>query len=268
MKIILFGSTGMLGNYVNKYLLSKYEIHCINRNHFDIESCDWSKMYSLLDSIVENKDIIINCAGAIPQRWECNRYFIVLNTLFPIKLNDYAKRKNIKFIHITTDCVFSGNDGNYIETSNHDSKTNYGITKSLGEEQDMCIIRTSIIGEEINNKNSLIEWVKKNKDCIIEGYEHYLWNGVTCLQLSKIIEAIIKHNNYWQGVRHVFSPDTVSKYQLCFFINEIYNLDIEIIKKDNPTKNMTLSTIYTNDNILLDIPDIKTQITEQYEYGI
>jgi dTDP-4-dehydrorhamnose reductase len=63
MKIILFGSTGMLGNYVNKYLLSKYEIRCINRNHFDIESCDWSKMYTLLDSIVENKDIIINCAG-------------------------------------------------------------------------------------------------------------------------------------------------------------------------------------------------------------
>ena len=159
--------------------------------------------------------------------------------------------------------MFSGKIGNYNENSQHDADDIYGITKSLGEDKTMCIIRTSIIGEETNNKNSLIEWLIKQKNGTIDGYENVFWNGVTCLQLAKIIEQIIKNNTYWIGVRHILSPNTVSKYELCEYINEIYQLNINIHKKDIPYKNMTLSTIY---DINFNIPDIKTQIMEQKMY--
>lgn len=262
MKIIIFGSTGMLGNYVKKYF-SDYITEYICRSQFDIESCDWIKLYDILKLKTHKEDVIINCAGAIPQQ-KCDiRKYISLNTLFPQKLNEIAKQLGLKFIHITTDCVFSGKIGNYNENSQHDADDIYGITKSLGEDKTMCIIRTSIIGEETNNKNSLIEWLIKQKNGTIDGYENVFWNGVTCLQLAKIIEQIIKNNTYWIGVRHILSPNTVSKYELCEYINEIYQLNINIHKKDIPYKNMTLSTIY---DINFNIPDIKTQIMEQKMY--
>jgi dTDP-4-dehydrorhamnose reductase len=263
MKIILFGSTGMLGNYVKKYLSQFHEIVCIDRNTFDIESCNWVKLHG----IVQKGELIINCAGAIPQQ-KCDiRKYIALNSIFPHKVNEFSKQYEIPFIHITTDCVFSGKDGNYDENSKHDAEDIYGTSKSLGEDNTMCIIRTSIIGEELNNKNSLIEWVIKQKDGSIDGYENVFWNGVTCLQLAKIIEHMIHKNDYWQGVRHIFSPNTVSKYELCQYINEIYSLNITINKKTIPCKNMTITSIYNNElnNI---IPNLKEQIIEQNTYGI
>jgi dTDP-4-dehydrorhamnose reductase len=114
-------------------------------------------------------------------------------------------------IHITTDCVFSGRGGRYDENSLHDCLDDYGKSKSLGENQNLTIIRTSIIGEEKTNKKSLLEWVKSQKNNLIFGYTNHFWNGVTCLEMSKFIFTLIKEQNYWKGVQHVYSPDIVSK---------------------------------------------------------
>jgi dTDP-4-dehydrorhamnose reductase len=265
MKIIIFGSTGMLGNYVQKYISQFFTTECICRSYFDIESCDWINLRDILKSSACADDVIINCAGAIPQQ-KCDvRKYITLNTLFPHKLNEISREFGLKFIHITTDCVFSGKSENYDETSVHDAEDVYGITKSLGEDTSMCIIRTSIIGEERKNKNSLLEWVIRQKNGTIDGYNHVFWNGVTCLQLAKIIKDVIQNNAYWEGVRHIFSPNTVSKYELCMLINEIYDLGIHIDKKDLPYKNMTLSSVYDG-QVNYIIPDIQMQIKEQCGY--
>lgn len=266
MKIILFGSNGMLGNYLKIYLSSFHDISCIDRKIFDIESCHWEKLETLLKKEIIDKDtIIINCAGAIPQQ-KCNiRKFITLNTLFPHKMNEISEKHGIKCIHITTDCVFSGKDGNYTENCKHDAEDIYGISKSLGEQNSMCIIRTSIIGEELTNKNSLIEWLIKQKNGVINGYENVIWNGVTCLQLAKIIATVISNNEYWCGVRHIFSPNTVSKYELCQYINEIYNLNINIVREMDQCKKMNLSSVFNMNYVL---PEIKEQIKEQYLFKI
>ena len=133
-------------------------------------------------------------------------------------------------IHVTTDCVFSGKDGNYDENSLHDETNDYGTSKSLGELCKATIIRTSIIGEETINKRSLLEWVRSNRGGEINGFTNHMWNGVTCLQLSKIIEKMIREKFYWEGVRHTFSPRSVSKYELVSLINEIYDLNIKVNK--------------------------------------
>jgi dTDP-4-dehydrorhamnose reductase len=245
MKIILFGSTGMLGNYVKSLLSHNFEVICILRNDFDIESNDWDKLYEIL-KLVDDEDIIINCAGAIPQKDCPIRKYISLNTLFPFKLAEIIKDKNnCKLIHITTDCVFSGRKGTYYENDIHDAEDIYGISKSLGEPSDACIIRTSIIGEELYGKKSLIEWLKSNKNGIIEGYDKFYWNGITCLEVAKIIENIINNNSYWKGVRHFYSNTLVSKYQLCSIINDVYDLNMNIHKNETIVKNMTLQSKIT-----------------------
>jgi dTDP-4-dehydrorhamnose reductase len=244
MKILLFGSTGMLGNYVKLVLSKNYEIICINRNNYDIENDSFEKLEKILNINLKKDDIIINCAGIIPQKYKKDDYktFILINTLFPHKLSEFANKNQFKFIHITTDCVYDGVKGEYNENDIHTAKDIYGTSKSLGEPQNATVIRTSIIGEELLGKKSLIEWVKSNKNGEINGYTNHYWNGVTCLTLANYIKNIIDTNNFWNGVKHIFSENIVSKYNLCCYVNEIYNLNIKINKyEDNISKNMTLT---------------------------
>jgi dTDP-4-dehydrorhamnose reductase len=269
MKIYLFGSTGMLGGYVFNVLKNTYNTICINRDIFDINNDSWEKLEIILEKNLNKNDIIINCAGIIPQKTPVTNYreYIRVNTLFPHKLNEIANLLKLKFIHITTDCVYDGLKGNYTELDNHTSTNIYGISKSLGEPHDSTIIRTSIIGEEITGKKSLLEWVKSNKNGKINGYKNHYWNGVTCLTLAKIINEIIDKNLFWKGVKHIYSPDVVSKYELCCFINKIYNLNIMITEiDDKESKNMTLTEYKSDYNFA--IKSIYDQIEELSEYKI
>jgi dTDP-4-dehydrorhamnose reductase len=260
MKILLFGSTGMLGNYVKLVLSKKYHVICINRNNYNIENDSFDKLEEILILNLKKDDIIINCAGIIPQKYKKDDYktFILINTLFPHKLSEFANKNLFKFIHITTDCVYDGVKGEYNENNIHTAKDIYGISKSLGEPQNATIIRTSIIGEELLGKKSLIEWIKSNKNGEINGYINHYWNGVTCLTLANYIKNIIDTNNFWNGVKHIFSENVVSKYNLCCYVNEIYNLNIKINKyEDNISKNMTLTgTIIINKSIYEQIKEL------------
>ena len=267
MKVVLFGVTGMLGRYVHIVLKDNYEIYCIKREQFDIENDEWSKLGNLLCDNLKENDIVINCAGIIKQRKYEIIDMITVNSLLPHVLTQYGMNKNIHIIHITTDCVYSGLKGEYIETDPHDCIDEYGKTKSLGENEIITIIRTSIIGEENNNKLSLLEWLKQNKNKEVNGFTNHYWNGLTCLQLSKIIADIIKNDNYWFGVKHIFS-NTLTKYDILNNINDIYNLNINItpIKSPNEIKR-NLDTIYIN-NSNFHIPPLNNQLQELNKYSI
>ena len=221
-KVILFGANGMLGRYVKKYLESKdIKVIPVTREQCD---CNQEKreiridIASLLDFNLSllKEYTMVNCAGIIKSRQDISMSeYIRTNSLFPHVLQEIAEEYDSKLIHITTDCVFSGtkdvlrNDKyytGYTEFDFPDCTDVYGKTKSLGEPEKACVIRTSIIGEELNTKRSLVEWVKSNKDGEVNGYYNHFWNGVTCLELSKIIYKLIKTEYYWYGVRHIFTP--------------------------------------------------------------
>jgi dTDP-4-dehydrorhamnose reductase len=152
--------------------------------------------------------------------------------------------------------------------SPHDETNDYGISKSLGELGECTIVRTSIIGEEQINKRSLLEWTLANKGGNVNGYINHLWNGVTCFQLSNIIYDIIQKEMFWKGVRHIFSPTQVSKYELVCLINEIYDLRITINEYQTPQRiDKTLASIYDTCYVF-NIPSLKQQIQEQKEFTL
>ena len=273
MTIYIFGSNGMLGNYISLYLSEKYKIIPLTRNDYDLQELNITTLSELLSSKnIKENDIVINCAGVIPQaskqRGLNTRLYFTINSLFPVILGQICDKFKAKMIHITTDCVFSGKDGKYNENAVHDETNDYGISKSLGELCNGTIIRTSIIGEELRNKRSLLEWVKSNKNNEINGYTNHLWNGVTCLELAKIIDKMIAKNIFWKGIRHIYSPIPVSKYELVSIINEKYNLNIKInsFETDKPI-DKTLTTIYDT-NKIFNIPILNDQINEMKEYNL
>jgi len=270
MKVFIFGSNGMLGNYVKSYLSKYHTCIPLTRKDYDLGSLTINSLEKFLLSKNINKgDIIVNCAGVIPQsskqRDLNTKLYFIINSTFPIILSTICSKYRAKMIHITTDCVYSGKDGNYNENSPHDETNDYGISKSLGELCDATIIRTSIIGEEINNKRSLLEWTKSNKGKEINGFVNHKWNGITCLELSKIINNIIDTQKYWTGTRHIFSPLSVSKYELISIINDKYELDIKINKIKTITIDKTITTIYDK---IFDIPDLVEQINEMKEFNL
>ena len=253
--VLVLGSSGMLGRYVHSYLstLPELTVTGYSRNEFDV----------LSDSIgqlpIESYDVIVNCIGIIKQVTDASPAdSIMVNAVFPQRLAEVCHKVGKKFIHVTTDCVYSGNVGYYTEDSPHDPLDVYGKTKSLGESPLAMNIRTSIIGEELNTKRSLIEWVKSNDGKLVSGYLNHTWNGVTCLELAKFIGRCIQQNNYWEGTRHIFNTTPTTKMELVRLIAKHFGIKLSIGATETPTAvYRTLSTNYST--------EITTSIDEQLQ---
>lgn len=275
MTIFIFGANGMLGTYMKTFLKSQDKACiCFTRHDLDVSTVTYNTIEKLFNKYtIHENDVLINCIGIIPQSKNINdtssRNYFLINSLFPNMLSTIASLNKMKFIHVTTDCVFSGSKGNYVETDEHDEINNYGVSKSLGElGYNATVIRTSIIGEELKNKYSLLEWVKKHNNTSLNGYTNHHWNGVTCLQLAKIINKIIDENMWWIGIKHIFSPTSVTKYELVKMINDTYELNntIKPLETENAV-NKTLNSISVV-NGTFNIPELDVQIEELRKFSL
>ena len=227
-KILVLGSAGMLGSQVIKTLTEKgYEVTGMSREDFDAVALPVEKLFAPFSK----HDYVINCIGVIkPFMAKSPIDSIRINSLFPRKLANFIKKYDLacKLIHITTDCVYSGeSEGYYKESSPHDALDDYGKSKSLGEPENCMVIRTSIIGEEVNKNASLIEWVKSMKGETISGYQHHTWNGVTTATYAAIIDQIISEELYEEDLFHVHS-DAVNKFELMHLLNDKFELGLTI----------------------------------------
>lgn len=282
-RVIIFGSDGMLGRYLTKWLGEKYNIITLTRVEFDVLNYVGMNITRDLETFLERyqldeNTVIINCIGLIPQTSILDDLnYIYINSIFPSKLADICNKNNCKLIHPTTDCVYNGESGYpYTEDSVKNENNIYGLSKCLGENINATVIRTSIIGEQLKHGYSLLEVVKSKRDGGMDGYVNHYWNGITCLQYSKIVDIMIEHDIFWKGVRHIYSPKSVSKYELVELINKYYNLNIlinPICVGDNDI-NKTLSTKYEyHDEYQLHdlnkyIPTIEKQIEELVRFNI
>lgn len=269
-KILLFGSTGMFGQYVYSYFKQSTTISVevipihfrINENHgFDLLE------QTLLDHGINHETCVINCVGLIPQRKSrdsSDKEYFLINSLFPHILWQLCKKHNAKMIHPTTDCVFSGKKGGYVETDTHDEAGSYGMSKSLGEPLGCTCIRTSIIGRELSNKKSFLEWVISNNNGTISGWSNHQWNGITCLEYCVVIEQIIQEDLFWTGVRHIYSPTPVSKYEMAKIISEVFDLTIQV----NPLESLEPcdKTLVSNYDSIFNIKELHIQIRNLKDY--
>lgn len=269
MKIYVLGYKGMLGRYVSTYLSDYFDVVNLSRNDIDASKVTEEELHAKLHHLGLNKnDVIINCVGTIKPMVDAlgDLNAIQVNSVFPRILSNVCEKMGVKMIHPTTDCVFTGEKGNYIESDKHDISDVYGRSKSLGEPNNCTVVRTSIIGEEVGQGRSLVEWIKSNKNKNIFGFTNHHWNGVTCLEFAKVCRKIIDNNLYWNGVKHVFSIP-VNKLELVTMISDVYDLNITVEPKETVEKcDRTLfseTELYKN----LQVPQLKEQIIEMKEFS-
>lgn len=272
-KVAIIGATGMVGSAVYKQLMNDYDVLPIYRNASRLNALykkfgkkpnktfklDVGKIYNeYLDNndnpshTLEQKlceelsscDAVVNCLGVIKPFARINpalTFFI--NSAFPHLL---SRRLNEKLIHITTDCVFNGRENApYSEKSKKSPNDIYGLSKSLGEPIKSLVLRTSVIGTELDTAYSLVEWARAKKGSQVDGYTNHYWNGVTADEFGKICFKIISNRKRYpkNGIYHIFS-DSVSKYEILEALNSKYHLNMVIQKKKVNTIDRRLTTIY------------------------
>ena len=182
-------------------------------------------------------DAAVNCIGIVRSLADKSGILrnIQLNAMFPHQLYDICRAKNVRLIHISTDCVFSGRKGNYSEADPADAEDIYGKTKFLGEVTGPGILtlRTSFIGRELSGANGLLEWFITNRGKTVPGWVNAIYTGFTTLHLSRIIADIIENHPELDSLYHV-SSEPVSKHRLLSLINDAMKLNIKINKSPEP----------------------------------
>lgn len=244
--ICVIGAGGMLGYAVGGYFASKgWSVINISRSSYDIAK---EPIESLIP-LIKDADLVVNCAGVIKPRIAqlSTEEVLKVNSIFPHNLALIANSLNVRAIHVTTDCIYSGTKGNYNELSPIDAQDVYGLSKAAGDTRAIMTLRTSIIGEEpVGQSRSLVEWVRKQDGQTMNGFLNHSWNGVTTWYLATIIEAIIQKGLYKPGISHIHSPKAVNKYELVSHIAEVYGIRAEIKPVDAPEFcDRTLSSLHS-----------------------
>lgn len=266
MKIIILGSTGMMGSMLSFYCKKQNINHlCITRSMFNASNQSVDDLDSILSK--EDKDIVIvNGIGCIPQRKYTDKDYTEINHIFPISLSYYCKERNIPLIHISTNCVFSGDRSMQDEECVPDAKDMYGLSKTRGEPKHALVIRTSIIGPERESAFGLMSWFINSNEKI-KGYTNHYWNGITTLELAKYIIEIISKKEVNSCLRHLYS-EQVSKYELLCHINDIFKLNKEVEPVDMKLKYYTLNSTKTlpRKSIVSQLQDIQEIYDEFMQY--
>ena len=241
MKILVLGHNGMLGHTVVKYLKSQNE---------EIVTTDLRWETDEFKDYIKNStcDYLINCIGSIPQKKPNWEKYKSVNILLPIFLSDNFKGR---IIHPTTDCEFDGkiSELSYYASNEHATALDdYGLSKAyasivLKTKNNVKQLRTSIIGPELYNKVSLMEWFFKQNETA-NGYANHYWNGITTLEWAKQVHKIIKDWNKFEQITQI-GTDKISKYKLLCLINKIFECKKNIISINVDTVNKCLKTDYT-----------------------
>ena len=270
-KLLILGSSGLIGHQVLNYFkkCNNYEIFNISysriadKNTILFDLRNFKELKSLIINIKPN--IIINCAGILIEASKKDpQSSILLNAYLPNFLSTLSFELNFKLIHISTDCVFSGNKGNYNENDEKDGTSIYSKTKSLGEINDNhnLTIRTSVVGPELKiESEELFNWFMLQNGNI-NGYEKSIWSGVTTTFLPMIVENLL--NKKVVGLYHATSDYPISKYELLTLFKKYSNKNINISKIDGYVSDKSL--LDTRKIINIDIPTYDIMIHEMFDY--
>ena len=200
-----------------------------------ISGCDVENHDALVKIFVETRpNVVINCIGLIKQLADAEDPLrvIPINSLLPHRLAELCALVGARLVHMSTDCVFSGEKGGYLENDLPDAKDIYGKSKFLGEVDYPYAItlRTSIIGHELQSTHGLIGWfLSQQNHC--KGYKRAIFSGLPTVALAKIIRDVVIPRPDLFGVYHV-AAKPISKYDLLRLVADVYGKSIKIEPDD------------------------------------
>lgn len=249
IRILVLGASGMLGSTLfrafsrdpdlltfgsvreasaKRYFVPALHDSLIPNVHLDGES-------GLLTAFaVAKPDVVVNCIGIIKQLPNANDHLesLAINATLPHRLAKYCDATGARLVHFSTDCVFSGKQGNYREEDFPDAYDLYGRTKYLGEVsyENSITLRTSIIGHELDRSKSLVDWFLSQSG-EVKGFTKAVFSGLPTIEVARVIKEYVIPNPNLCGLFHL-SVDSINKYDLLNLVASTYGKSINIIPDD------------------------------------
>ena len=249
MRILILGGDGMLGHRLLKHLSHDHDVRVTLRRspsdyeryglfdegnaYYGVEVLDHDKVTEVVADF--KPEAVVNAVGIVKQRGAAKEAIpsLEVNSLLPHRLALLCRVANARLVHVSTDCVFSGKKGNYLEEDVPDAEDLYGRTKLLGEvaEPGAVTLRTSIIGLELSRKTGLVEWFLAQSGGI-RGFRRAIYTGLTTAELSRVVEKVLIEHPELHGVWQVAS-EPINKYELLVKFSEVLGReDVEITPDD------------------------------------
>ena len=272
MKILVLGCNGMAGHLISLYFKEQgHEVVGFARQKsalLDITVVGDASDFSLIQKTIEEGgfDAVINCIGLLNQFAEENKAMaVLLNGYLPHWLTEITKDTKTKIIHMSTDCVFAGNDGPYYEDSFPNGATFYDRSKAMGEintAKDLTF-RNSIVGPDIKPSGiGLFNWFMKQEG-EIGGYTGAIWTGVTTYTLAKAMEQALKEN--LTGLYNLVNNESINKYDLLELFNTYFRAD-EVKINPNDKLQLDKSLRRKREDFSFVVPSYEQQVKEMREW--
>ena len=246
MRILVLGITGMLGSAVFKSLCEtkQFQVWGSQRGNAPhpklanmlasgiLTGLDVLDQDSLVNAFTKVKpDVVINCVGLIKQLDQANDPLVALpiNAMLPHRLARLCSLAGARLVHISTDCVFNGRKGNYLESDPSDAEDLYGRSKYIGELHDSpsaITLRTSIIGHELGTSFALLEWFLAQQGSV-KGFSKAIFSGVPTCELARIIIEYVLPKPQLYGLYHV-AAEPISKLNLLQLVAKEYGVQTTI----------------------------------------
>ena len=260
MKIMILGITGMLGNAMFRVLSERADLAVYGTARSNNARQYFSNNLSakiIVGTDVENNDllvrafaavrpdVVINCVGLVKQLADANDPLqaIPINSLLPHRLAGLCEATGARLVHISSDCVFSGAKGNYLEIDFPDAYDLYGRSKLLGEVDypHTITLRTSIIGHELSGYLSLVNWFLSQQGRV-KGFTRAIFSGLPTVELATIVRDLVLPHRELHGLYHV-SAKPINKFDLLKMLAHAYEKDIEI----NPSEELVIDRSLNSD---------------------
>ncbi|MFC6283192.1 MULTISPECIES: dTDP-4-dehydrorhamnose reductase family protein [Polaromonas] len=283
MKVMVLGVTGMLGSAMFRVLSEHADLAVYGtarsdsaRQHFsenlstqiivgtDVESSD-----SLVSTFATVRpDVVVNCVGLVKQLAKANDplQVIPINTLLPHRLAVLCQATGARLVHISTDCVFSGAKGNYVETDFPDARDLYGRSKLLGEVDypNAITLRTSIIGHELTGNRSLVNWFLAQQQAV-NGFTRVIFSGLPTVELATVVRDVVLPIKGLRGLYHV-SAKPINKFDLLQMLSKTYGKNIKINPSEEPAIDRSLNSDRFREATGYTPPDWPALVQRMFEF--
>ena len=180
-------------------------------------------------------EVVINCVGLIKQLSDAKNPLTALpiNAMLPHRLARLCELGGVRLIHVSTDCVFSGRKGLYLESDLSDAEDLYGKSKYIGELHELphaITLRTSIIGHELNSNYALVDWFLSQHGGV-KGFTKAIFSGLPTVELARVMKDFVIPHPKLNGLYHV-AAEPIDKFRLLSLVAAQYGKLIEIRPDD------------------------------------
>jgi dTDP-4-dehydrorhamnose reductase len=255
MKILVLGGGGMLGHMMVRVLAASGPLDvAVSVRVPEPEMPKGVQVWTGVDATQPDvlmdlmqacrPDVVVNCVGLVKQRAQAEDPLIALpiNTILPHRLSRLCALTGARLIHFSTDCVFSGESGNYRESDIPDARDLYGRSKLLGEVHDThaLTLRVSIIGPELHGAQGLLGWFLSQQRPV-RGFRRAVFSGLTTLELACVVRDKLLGRPDLHGLYHL-SADPITKFDLLILAGKIYSHSIHVDGCEEPVIDRSLDS--------------------------